>query len=115
MPIMPEGNPGGVPLTGSEVAAGGTAPVEPLTPTERKKSRHHRLLMVCFAIFAFEVGLFLVLFPWMDAWNANSLQDLAPSIQGLWQEPYFRGAVTGLGVLNIYVALRQLVGLLRRA
>jgi hypothetical protein len=73
-----------------------------------------RVLSICFAIFALEVGLFLVIFPWQDNWTLNYFQGLFPAMENIWDEPYFRGAVTGLGLINVYVALLQVVRLLRR-
>jgi hypothetical protein len=73
-----------------------------------------RLLTVCFAIFAFEVGLFLVVFPWQDSWTLNYFQGISPNVENLWDEPSFKGLVTGLGFVNIYIALLQVIRLFRR-
>lgn len=83
-------------------------------PTSRKWSS--RLLNICFAIFAFEIGIFLVIFPWMDdAWKINYFPTLIPMLHTLWEDPYFRGALTGLGLVNIYVALWEFFRVLRRS
>src|SRR5579871_4669916 len=74
-----------------------------------------RLLAICFVIFTFEIGLFLVIVPWMDeTWSLNTLQELAPWLQNLWIDPYFRGAITGLGLVNIYIACLEVFRLFRR-
>lgn len=74
-----------------------------------------RLLNICFAIFAFEIGIFLVVFPWMeDTWKINYFPTLTPALHNLWEDPYFRGALTGLGIVNIYVALWEFFRALRR-
>jgi hypothetical protein len=81
-----------------------------------KSAWQGRLLGISFAIFAFEIGLFLVIFPWMgDAWDLNYFQSLGPVLQNVWDEPYFRGAVSGLGFLNIYIAMLQIARLFRRS
>jgi hypothetical protein len=81
-----------------------------------RKSWQGRLLGISFAIFAFEIGLFLVIFPWMgDAWDLNYFQSLGPVLQNVWDEPYFRGAISGLGLLNIYIAMLQIARLFRRS
>jgi hypothetical protein len=84
-------------------------------PAVRPRIWQGRLLRVCFAIFAFEVGVFLVVFPWLDTWNLNYFQGLLPAIQDIWDDSYFRGAVSGLGFVNIYIALVEVVRLFRRA
>jgi hypothetical protein len=80
-----------------------------------RKPRTNRLLGVCFAIFTFQVGVFLVVFPWTDTWNLNYFQGLVPALQDIWDHPYFRGAVTGLGLLNVYLAGLETIRLLKRA
>jgi hypothetical protein len=83
-----------------------------------KAARHwpSRLLNICFAIFAFEIGIFLVIFPWMDdVWKMNSFQSAFPALRNIWEDPYFRGALTGLGLLNVYVAFWELLRSLRRS
>ncbi len=81
-----------------------------------RRSWQGRLLGISFAIFAFEIGLFLVIFPWMgDAWDLNYIQSMGPVLQNIWDEAYFRGAVSGLGFLNIYIAMLQIARLFRRS
>jgi hypothetical protein len=74
-----------------------------------------RLLRISLALFTFEVGIFLVLFPWTESWNVNYFQGLTPGLQDLWQQPSFRGALTGLGFVNIYIACLQFVHSFRRS
>jgi hypothetical protein len=80
-----------------------------------KQSWQARLLGVSFAIFAFEIGLALVIFPWMgSAWDSNYFQSVGPILGSIWDEPYFRGAVSGLGLVNIYIAMLQIARVFRR-
>ena len=37
-----------------------------------------------------------------------------PSLLDLWNDPYFRGAVSGLGLVNLMIAAAQANHLLRR-
>jgi hypothetical protein len=78
-----------------------------------------RVLGIFFAIFAFYLGLFLVVFPWLRAWGMNWVPVHSSLLGRVWMSPYFRGAVSGLGLLNIYVALgesaRQIRLLFQRA
>jgi hypothetical protein len=84
---------------------------------------YHKLGSLLFAIFCFEMGLFLLLFPWVDAWSWNYFgyftaanyreASLAETWRGIWLSPYFRGAVSGLGVVNIYIALQEVFRLRR--
>lgn len=109
MSLSPDNTPEHVPMLPEETS--GQAP-----PSPKSRTWQRRLLGICFAIFAFEVGLFLVIFPWLDdTWDVNYFQTLVPALQNLWGDPYFRGAVTGLGFVNIYIACLEVVRLLRRA
>jgi hypothetical protein len=84
-------------------------------PVPFKQSWQARLLGVSFAIFAFEIGLALVIFPWMgSAWDSNYFQSVGPILGNIWDEPYFRGAVSGLGLVNIYIAMLQIARVFRR-
>ena len=69
---------------------------------------------ILFAIFAFEIGVFLAVFPWMDAWALNHFPGFFPRLEEYWDDPYLKGAITGLGCVNLYIAARQLVQLIRR-
>jgi hypothetical protein len=67
----------------------------------------HKVWRVIFILFCFELGVFLLVFPWLDYWNNNSIASLTPWMMSLWDSPYFRGALSGLGVVNIYISLAE--------
>lgn len=79
-----------------------------------RSMRTPRLLRLCFAIFTFEIGLFLTVFPWVDIWSLNYFSGWIPALESLWDDPYFRGAITGLGLVNIYVACAEVMRIFRR-
>ena len=68
---------------------------------------HRRVLGICLVIFAFELGLFLLVFPWLPNWDLNWLPLHLRFLSDLWMNQYFRGALSGLGILNIYVAVTE--------
>jgi hypothetical protein len=84
-------------------------------PEPQPSRRSNRFLRVSFAIFAFEIGLFLLVFPWVDYWHLNYFPDLSPVLEDVWEDPFFRGAISGLGLVNIYVAGLEIVRMLRGA
>jgi hypothetical protein len=94
-------------------------PVPALPSGKRVGHLRRRLWVVLFALFAFEIGAFLVVFPWMDSWSLNHLPSFFPSnqiaVQDLWDEPYFRAALSCLGLCNVYISLREIVQLIRRS
>jgi len=96
-------------------------PVEPQPPIEEpveqppRTSWFHKLGVLLFIIVCFEVGVFLLVFPWMDYWETNSIASMAPWVRGFWASPYFRGALSGLGLINIYISLSEVFRLRRPA
>jgi hypothetical protein len=80
----------------------------------RRSTRwYHKLIGLLAAILFFEVGVFLLVFPWMDAWEQNYFATLIPEWRHLWTSRYMRGAVSGLGILNMYFALGEALRLRR--
>jgi len=86
-----------------------------ISPEIAARGRRRRAIIgLFFALLAFETGLFLVIFPWLDNWEFNYFQGITPALENLWDDPYFRGAVTGLGFVNLYIACLQIYYLIRR-
>jgi hypothetical protein len=74
---------------------------------------YHKVGSVLFACFCFGIGLFLVLFPWTGFWESNFFSALVPEWHGYWGNSYVRGAVSGLGVVNLYISLVEIARLRR--
>jgi hypothetical protein len=53
------------------------------------------------------VGVALVLAPWSPLWDSNWLLSIWPAARGLVLNGFTRGAVTGLGLVNLVLALRD--------
>ena len=49
-----------------------------------------------------------MLIPWSAFWERNYFVDWSPALLGLLTNNYTRGAVTGLGLLNVWAALAEL-------
>lgn len=64
-----------------------------------------RLLVAAYFV---EVGLALVVLPWTALWDRNYLIDLMPSVRPWIVSSYARGAVSGLGLLNIALGLAEM-------
>ena len=59
------------------------------------------------------VGVMLVALPWLPDWNLNFFSGSSRGWYSIWVNPYFRGAVSGVGVLNLCVSFLELYYLLR--
>jgi hypothetical protein len=61
------------------------------------------------------VGAVLVFAPWTPLWDANWLLSIWPGARGFVLSAFTRGAVSGLGLVNLVIALRDLGSRLRGA
>lgn len=55
-----------------------------------------------------ETGLLLVLIPWSSFWDRNYFVVWSAAIAPWLTSNYTRGAITGLGLINIWAALAEL-------
>jgi hypothetical protein len=76
---------------------------------------YHRLSAVLLVIFCLEIGLFLLIFPWTAYWDSNYFASLIPQWHLYWDNMYIRGAVSGLGVVNLYIFILEIYRLRRFA
>lgn len=74
---------------------------------------YHKLGSLLFANFCFLIGVVLAAFPWLPWWDSNYLGGLHPAWREIWLNPYFRGAVSGVGLLNVYISFAEILRLRR--
>lgn len=86
----------------------GNEPAKPTSEANRVLRWHRRVLGFCLVIFALELGLFLLAFPWRREWEMSWIPVHSPRLAGIWMSAYFRGAISGLGLLNLLVATAEL-------
>lgn len=67
-------------------------------------------LHVVHALDIFLLGVLLVLVPWLGFWDHNFFLDKYPELIPFLLHPSVRGAVTGLGALDILLAASMLRG-----
>ena len=68
----------------------------------------NRLLAVAFILFCFEIGLFLFFVPWSALWEHNVLLTYSLGLRGFLLNNFVRGAVSGLGLVDIVLGLGEL-------
>ena len=59
------------------------------------------------ALISFLVGLFLVFAPWTQLWESNYLLQPHSPLRTLLLNTFTRGTVSGVGLINILLALQQ--------
>lgn len=76
---------------------------------------YHKVSALIFIVFCLELGMFLLVFPWSDLWDRHFLLSRVPELRQYWDNAYLRGAISGLGVVNLYIALVEIFRLRRFA
>lgn len=71
----------------------------------------HRLSFYFYVFYCFEVGIFLIVVPWWlpQVWEDNYFYFLIPALKPLFLNGFFRGAVSGLGVVNILLGIVEVI------
>ena len=65
----------------------------------------NRVLRALLVVVCFEMGALLLYLPWSGFWDQNFFLLHFPSLIPVLLHPSFRGAVSGIGVLDIFLAL----------
>jgi len=94
-------------------AAGGAPGRTPVMIQPPAYRWYHKMWAVLLITFCVEIGCFLTIFPWTSYWEINYFSQIAPGWHVLWYNAYLRGAVSGVGVLNLYIALVEVFRLRR--
>jgi len=64
----------------------------------------NRILRALTVVLLFEMGALLLYLPWSTLWEQNYFLNHFPRLVPLVLHPSLRGMVSGLGVLDIFVA-----------
>lgn len=86
---------------------------EEVPPPRKRRSWSSLFAGLAWVILCFELGAFLIVYPWMDGWDHNVMANWAPGWREVWLNPWLRGAVSGLGTVNMLIALTELFRYLR--
>lgn len=85
-----------------------TTPAAPPAIKAAKFHKWHRVVLsICFIAFAGELGLCLLVLPWLSNWGMSYIPIHIAKLSDIWMSPYFRGLLSGIGLLNIYIALAE--------
>jgi hypothetical protein len=64
-----------------------------------------RMKLVIFVFFSVWVGMLLIIFPWTPVWTHNSLLAAYPAAHDILNHYFTRGAVNGLGLVDIWIGI----------
>lgn len=74
---------------------------------------YHKLTALLFILFCLEIGVVLLVMPWSEYWDDNFFASWMPGLHNFWESSYVRGAVSGLGIVNIFISFTELFRLRR--
>ena len=66
-------------------------------------------MKIIYIIYCIEAGFFLLWLPWTSFWELNILTFLYPQILPVIINPFFKGAVLGLGIANILIGIHEVI------
>lgn len=66
-----------------------------------------RLLTILYIIVCFEMGVFLFVLPWVSIWNRNFFVSHYPVVAAIALNHFVRGAISGIGLADIWLALYE--------
>jgi hypothetical protein len=87
--------------------------VPPAVPASGPARALQITLALLVVVVCLELGLFLVVFPWTDYWTSNYFATFIPKYFWVWDSPYFKGAISGLGVVNLCICISEIFRLRR--
>lgn len=88
------------PETGKAQGSGATAP-----PTRRRPSRLQRADLFLRIMVRLYLGIIVVIVPWSHFWTGNHLLLYYALPAKVAMSGVFRGIISGLGLLNLWIAL----------
>lgn len=68
-----------------------------------------RLLLIAFFL---EVGFALIVVPWSAFWERNYFAYALPLVSDVITNDFVRGAISGIGLVNVYAGIAELAALL---
>jgi hypothetical protein len=82
--------------------------VEPVPPQRQIPRWVLVIEITLFVILRLYVGALVVLLPWRSIWTTNAWINNWPTVASFIAQGWVRGIVSGLGLLNIWIAFRVL-------
>ena len=84
---------------------GSGSPECPVRCWEDEIQRLGRVLLI---VYFLETGLVLLVAPWSTFWERNWLVEISPLLDGVMRRAAVRGAVSGVGVVNLCAGVWEL-------
>ncbi|HKO05307.1 MAG TPA: hypothetical protein VJW51_11185 [Candidatus Acidoferrales bacterium] len=70
----------------------------------------NRAVRILLGLICLEAGVLLVFLPWSPYWDRNFFLQRFPALLPFVLSPFLRGAVSGLGFLDVFLAGSVFIG-----
>ena len=77
---------------------------EPLPPVWLQ-----RVFAVVYVLFCMVLGMILITMPWKGDWFDSGLISNWPGVQAILQHGFVRGAISGLGLIDLWLGVSEAV------
>jgi hypothetical protein len=88
-------------------------PAQPTDPAPEQPAEMpvwlQRVFVVVYVLFCIELGLVLIILPWTRFWFSDEWTAKWAAFQNLMQLGFVRGAVSGLGLLDIWLGVAEAI------
>ncbi len=64
-----------------------------------------------YIVYSLVVGFALLFLPWQDIWDNNYLVFLYPRLRPILVNPFLKGGVVGLGLVDIFIGIHEIANL----
>ena len=69
-----------------------------------------RVFVIVYVLFCIELGLVLMVLPWMTRyWFSGGMLEQWPELRRILQSGFVRGAISGLGLLDIWIGVLEAI------
>ncbi|MBI1745992.1 MAG: hypothetical protein HYR55_05305 [Acidobacteria bacterium] len=74
-----------------------------------------KVLEWIYIVFCFEIGVFLMVAPWMTVWETNDLWREVPWLRLILLNGFVRGGISGLGIADLLIGGKEAIDYFKRA
>jgi hypothetical protein len=86
---------------------------EPPQPQPSVYRWYHKAGAILLVTICLEIGFYLLIVPWTDSWD--KIGSFAGKLRPYCDSLYVRGAISGIGIVNLYLSLSEMFRLRRFA
>lgn len=86
---------------------------DPAEPPDASRSKaelwRRRLFLVIEVLFFVEMGIMLLVLPWTHVWTDSPILNSSLAVRQVAESGFVRGMVSGLGLINLWIAISDAV------